>query len=233
MSKLYRITFPDRIKLKWTGCRDGRRGLPRKGEDGFYTSPFLDQELHLYETYCADWWSDLVEDHKEDFVRLNYLKKAIVSTRKKLKEAREKLAIFPPEAEPVRKSGEEDLSDLEVKDRRDAEYQEILAPYCQNVKNLEDQLAQYKNELTQLACALSRAHHQLLMNAEYRLNFTLRRLDIYWDNCLRHNPDLPPVPYVQIKNHARTLYESLYGEAIHRLTLPAPSGEENEHHDVP
>ena len=65
--KIKGLGFWERILLKITGFLDGRRGLPREDENGYWTSPHLDKEVHSYDEFSTRMFGQLQIDKKDDY----------------------------------------------------------------------------------------------------------------------------------------------------------------------
>lgn len=122
--KVNTIGFIEALRLKAAGRRDGAQGLPKETDSGQWDSAYISRERNAYEELCGRVWGSLQIEEEALYAHLEELVDSIAYRQAQLEESRLRLteSIHNAELSAIfRKKGEEKLTDLQVKTRRENE----------------------------------------------------------------------------------------------------------------
>lgn len=232
VGKVKDVSIAEAIRLRREGKRDGAQGLPRKGQDGSWTSPFLSREQNRCEEFCSHMWAMLQLENQEKFALLNELTARIPLTRMQIAALRQELEPEMPDSPfPPRKRGEEELTEDQVRRRRMAERERSLAPRKAELARLEQQLQQDTESFLHLCTQLEQDGNTIRIYLHRVREHSRQRQDIYWNAAMSTHPEwehMPPAADCPVSNRAEEAYWSLHRrlkENAKALKL-IPGGEE-------
>ena len=224
--KRKRVGILEYILLKHAGKKDGRRGLPRKTEEGSWRSPFMDREKNGYAEFCAHTWGSLQIENEERFAELE---KEMDTVRKKEEileeavstlESANKIEFEAGKGAVPRKNGEENLTEAQVLSRRKTEAARRLAPLRSRVTSLENELKEEEDKLFKLYTSITEDENTTRMIC-YRLKeHLLMRMDVYWESALlfhHEGDDMPVLPEQEFSNEAEDKYMQQHRELMERV----------------
>lgn len=201
------------IGLRIRGWVDGARGLPRRVEEQ-WSSPFLSRELNSYEEFCSRMWSMLQLESEGAYIRLNELTASLPLTLARIDQAREELRVISPgEAFSIRKTGEEELSEDQVRARRANERKKELEPMRCRLTGLQNQLREDTREFTTLCCRLAEDDNTTRMAVHRVRDHIRQRMDVYWNAAMSRHSDhyaMPNAPTLSTQLRAEQTYLSLH-----------------------
>lgn len=216
------LNLVELLKLNFLGRRDGRKGLPRTAEDNVWGSPFIDSELQAYEEFCSRTWGGLQIENEDRYARLEELTNILQSKEKLLKDARSELSELIREEnllEPVRKRGEDKLTEAQVKARRYAEREKRMLPIRRKVTCLEGEIETNLEEFAELHSGLLEDDNSTRLICNRVKDHVLMRMDTYWNAALlqhREGNSMPTVPLIDFKNAAEEIYMKPHKELMAR-----------------
>lgn len=217
-----KVGFFETIGLKVTGFFDGRRGFPRQTDDKGWYSPFMNRDVNSYEEFCSHTWGSLQIENEGEYARMEELMDGILRKQSLLMAAREDLAVASRGGsvqEPLRKKGEDKLTDTQVLARRKAEKDKRLAPLKSKVSGLEQELKEAEAALSDLHSKLAEDDNTTRLICHRVREHILMRMDVYWNSALRYHPDstaMPVVPVVELKEEAEEVYLRPHKELMQR-----------------
>ena len=212
------LGFLEKISMKYAGWVDGRKGLLRCGTDEEWRSSVLKQEIDAYEEFCAKQIGHLKLEEEDAFKQMNICFDRVVPLRKKLSDAKKRLA----DAEAVdtnftvRKEGEENLTEVQVTARRSRERNELLQPLRYDVSQCEEKLSETVQEIFARLSQIIESFDSTVKVANRILQHNQRRIDVYWRSAMRHMSELPAVPNVSFSNQAERSFADHYDEVAMR-----------------
>lgn len=219
------IGLLESLKLKVIGRTDGARGLPRQETDGHWTSAFMDRERNAYEEFCSHMWATLQIDNEENYIHLNQLVNSVLQTQLLLKEAKFELAKRKAQEDTVavvRRTGEEKLTDEQVRSRRMAEKLQRLAPLQSRITALEERVETTVAEFSEVYCKLVEDSNTTRITCHRVHDHSLQRLTYYWNAALAKHPDraaMPTVPGMELTFRAEQTFEALHEKVMSRAQL--------------
>ena len=212
------LGFLEKISMKYAGWVDGRKGLLRCGTDGEWRSSVLKQEIDAYEEFCAKQIGHLKLEEEDAFKQMNICFDRVVPLRKKLSDAKKRLA----DAEAVdtnltvRKEGEENLTEVQVAARRSRERNALLQPLRYDVSQCEEKLSATVQEIFDRLSQIKESFDSTVKVTNRILQHNQRRIDVYWRSAMRHMSELPAVPTVSFSNQAERSFADHYYEVAMR-----------------
>ena len=210
------------IGLKIKGFCDGRKGFPRQTDKDNWYSPFMNQEVNSFEEFCSHTWGNLQIENEGEYARLEKLMDGICQKRVLLEAARTDLAVAikrENELGSVRKRGEDNLTDAQVRVRRKAEKDKKLAPVKSKVAGLEQELKDDEETFSDLHSKLGEDDNTTRLICHRVRNHVLMRLDVYWNSALRCHPDgasMPVVSALELEDEAEEAYLRPHKELMKR-----------------
>lgn len=210
--KIRSIGFLEKYSMKYAGWVDGRKGLLRCNEDGMWQSVVLKQEMDSYEEFCAKEFGKLKVEEESEFNQMNILFDKIITLRKKLSDAKERLYTAKMEEFDLneRREGEENLTNMQVTARRSRERSELLQPLQSNVTEYETQLSATVDEIFTRLSQVNESFDSTVKMMNHLLQHSQRRIDIYWRSAMRHVPELPALPDVVFSNVSEQMFAGHY-----------------------
>ena len=206
--KVKQIGFSKARIVHKKGLCDGELGLPRQGESGEWTSPYMQRELSAFREHTKRVWLQVEVDTAELQIQAEKLRQKII----RMKDNRRSISGNLD----VRYTGEEKLDSWIVQGRRRKELYEI-EHLEDNYHEIVQQISEAENA-TRLFCLQIEEH-------------TFGRLCIYWNGCLESNPsaNLPPVPTV-IHSDAETAYMNRHRRSLLPTSIADQNMEEEKNH---
>ena len=223
--KIKGLGFWEKILLKITGFLDGRRGLPREDENGHWTSPHLDKEVHSYDEFSTRMFGQLQIDRKDDYARLSELIDSITCIKTQIQNTKAELdeATNKEEAIPIfRRDGENRLTDAQVVARRSKEQAARLAPIKSRICSLKERLSTEIDEFVRLHNKIIEDNNSTRIVCNRVKNHLLMRLDEYWNSALLSHPDnskMPAIPSIEITARAEAAYLEPHHVLMQRAEL--------------
>lgn len=208
------LGFWEKISMKYAGWVDGRKGLLRCNADGEWQSSVLKQEVDAYEEFCAKQIGCLKLEEQDVFEQMNICFDEVVPLRKKLSDAKKRLA----DAEAVdvdlslRKEGEENLTEIQVVARRSRERNELLHPLKVDVEQYEKQLSDTVRDIFSKLSQVKESFDSTVKITNCILRHSQRKIDVYWRSAMRHIPDLPALPAVAFTNISEQSFADHYNK---------------------
>ena len=214
--KAKKLGLLENLSQQLAGYLDGTRALPRESGDGGWTSPHIDEEIRAYEESASKIWGTLQIEEEEANVQLGELTDSVTAVRKQLEAAREELAAVSAreqEEQPVRKNGEERLTDAQVKARRVNERARRLEPLVKRINELQEAQETAAQEFRKLYSRVAEDENSTRMICNRLKDHTLQRLSVYWNAALKKHPKgsvMPAVPSIEITCQAEEVYKKLH-----------------------
>ena len=210
------LGFIEKLSLRYSGKTDGRKGLIRYTEDG-WQSAFLKQEVDCYEELYAKQMWELKLELEEDFKMIQDKLDQTLSSRKQLLMAKKCLnkACTRECDDQAKKTGEEKLSDVQVRVRRQRERKDFLQQYIVNVEEQELQYASAVRDTFSLLYYIQEKFDTAVKGMEWIMQKKKQRIDVYWRSAMCHMSELPPHPNVTFSR----LSEQAFKDHIAALAL--------------
>ena len=188
----------ERIVLKYNGWKDGRNGFPKADHDGRWSSPRVKQEIDAYEEFCSKVWGSLQIDMERMHQEVEYLIRSIIGMERSLA----RLKGNPPTEKEdedtdhhvIRRAGEEELTDDQVRNRRKREREKETAPYFSQIRELEARIQNAYCELNEITSYIVEASNAVRLISERTMNHTRQRIDIYWNAAIRNSKNKEEIP---------------------------------------
>jgi hypothetical protein len=219
--KLERISIKDRAYQSFCGRRDGKHSIPRLDEKGNVYSPHIDKEIQVFENECSYQYAE----HSRELQKYHRMAEDnlawIEDGARRLKELRRN---NPGEAGEdflkVRKNGEEELTDSQIRERRGREWKRINKDYFEQVHSIESSLSEYYQALIMLRNMITEADNVTELIVERYKYRTAEALNIYWEEVLKFHPKgmaFPVKPDYKLDAVSRDIYKERHekkGNAI-------------------
>ena len=214
-----RLGIGEKISLSHRGKQDAKNGLLRETEKG-WSSPALAGEKAAYEEFCAKTWASHQIAMKKSYEEAGSLKERILRLKEEISEAEaeiEELENVKPEF--YRKFGEDNVSETQVRARREREHDSRVREKVQARKELGRALAQDREELDRIRNRILEADHAVRMICEKAGEHTKLRMAAYWNAAVKKHAEanrIPAVPDLELANDAERVYLSGHKE-FHEL----------------
>lgn len=208
----------EKTSMKFAGWEDGRKKLLRCNADGVWQSSVLKQEVDSYEEFCARQLAGLKVEEEDEFKEMNILFDKVIPLRKKLSDAKNRLHVAMEEEVDLsqRKEGEENLTQLQVTDRRNRERSENLQPLRDDVEQYEKQLSVTVDDIFARLSQVKESFDSTLKITNRLLQHSQRRIDVYWRSAMRHMPELPALPNIVFSNVSEQRFAIHYDKVAAR-----------------
>lgn len=223
IKRVKNVRFLEALKLRKAGRIDGTYGLPKQVDADYWNSTFIDGEANGYEEFCSRMWERLQQRNEGAYVRLEELSNQILQTYSGLEAAKAELsaACYSGKQEGfVRKTGEDKLTDAQVRARRTTEDAKRLEPLKSKVDVLENTLTCAVTEVSMIRSRLQEGENTTRMICYRMKEHILRRIDVYWNAALKTHPDsaeMPVVPEVELTSRGEQAYMRLHESLISRV----------------
>ena len=195
--KKNRLGFFETVTLTAAGFLDGLRELPMVDTEGCWLSPFMVKEKDTYDKFCSSIWTDLQMENKDLYAKaeeaadkMNRLEDALKEARKGLHDA----VCVEDDIEIVRKKGEDQLTEEQVKRRRKQEKMKRFTPLVNKIKDLEEQVGKEMDKLIKIYPKLSEDIETTKMICDCGKEQMKQRLDVYWNAALYKHPNYASMP---------------------------------------
>ena len=206
-NKIKDLGLLEKRRLISIGRSDGSRSLPRKTDDGVYTSPYIEREINSYVEFTYKTYASLQVEIESEFSRLGYLMDSIGRASRELEEISKELEIQKSAAlNKVRKNGESRLTDAQVISRRLSEKAKLLDPIVKRESELKAIIKDEIDEFIKIRAKIIEDNNstRLICNrVRERIN---QRILVYWDAALVKDSKIPVVPAIELKSDAEEVY---------------------------
>ena len=206
-NKIKNLGLLEKRRLISAGRADGARNLPRKTEDGVYTSPYIEREINSYVEFTYKTYASLQVEIESEFSRLGYLMDSIERLSEELEQLRKDLEVQRSTAlNKVRKNGESRLTDSQVISRRLAEKAKMLNPLVNRESEIKSLIKDEVDEFMKIRAKIIEDNNstRLICNrVRERIN---QRILVYWDAALVKDSKIPVVPTIELKSDAEEVY---------------------------
>lgn len=186
------------LRMRLAGRADGRIGLPRKNDDGEWTSVVISREITAYEEYCAKTWGDLQIRLHWAHCRSNVLVEELLRLDEQIEEAMAAMNNVPTLSSDVRKQGEESLSDSQVAARRQRETERARIREKERLTRLRKEYEERFDELSLLHSFIAESGNEVRHICERVMDHTRQRIDVYWRAAFRVHPNNDSMPVVSM-----------------------------------
>lgn len=220
--KIKEVGLLEKSKMKRAGRSDGKRGLPRKCEDGIWTSPFLQKEMHAYDEYATRMWCDCQMLEETEYARLHMLIDSVLQKKEQLRKEMNNLVAAETQEDALctlRKIGESSLTDDQVASRRKRESEKKLAPMRIRISTIECEIDKLCTECSDVYNRMIETHNTTRMVCQETKDHVLQRIAVYWNSMLKKHPDkdkMPVVPTFELTSRSEDAYMSLHERLIHK-----------------
>ena len=216
----------ERLYLKTVGWVDGSKGLPRLDTDGNWLSPHIARELRSFHEFCSYQWGRLQIEKAADYAHLADLMDTFQHYKLELETAIQDLEKATeaemPHLEPIRQTGEEQLSNDQVCARRANEVRKRLAPLEVHVDDLQDKLQSLTRECSALHKQILEENNSVRLVCKRVEDHLKQRLTVYWNSALRRHPEgntMPAAPNISLVCNAEDLYLRPHQALLHQAEL--------------
>lgn len=195
--KKNKLGFLETVQLTVSGYVDGLRELPMVNAEGLWLSPFMVKEKDAYDKFCSSIWTDLQMENKDLYAKAEESADKMHRLEAALKEARKGLhdaVCVEEDVEVVRKTGEDQLTEEQVKRRRKQEKMKRFTPLVNNIKDLEEQVGKEVDKLIKIYPKLSEDIETTKMLCDCGKEHMKQRLDVYWNAALYKHPNHASMP---------------------------------------
>lgn len=197
--------------LEKHGRLDGAKGLPKEDENGFWTSAFIESEIHSCQEKCNMLWGTLQINMEKSYAEMDSIVDKIIKNLKRLAELDETIAANDnSETLRIRKNGEEGLSDSIVMARRKREQEKIIQP----IKTEKNKLILSNDSLFERLSVLrgiaKEATTAVKINTQRLEEHTAQRINAYWNIAFEKHPEkkeMPPVFKLSISCSGEATYK--------------------------
>ncbi len=189
------LGYLESLMMYLKGKADGKVGLPRKTDDGFWESPVLQKELAAYLKQTSLLWGQTQIELQNDYALVG----EYIDTIRRLKKLIKEHELQAPQAIDesfylTRKAAEGNLSDGQVRSRRAAEVTKNNATYHNRMNVLKGELEScYKQLITKHNNILEINQNIRLICEKLRFHLELRR-KAYWNGVLRTHESRDQLP---------------------------------------
>lgn len=217
--KVNTIGFIEALKLRHAGRRDGSLGLPKETDAGQWDSAYINRERDAYEELCGRMWGSLQVEEEGLYAHLEELTNSIAHRQAQLAESRLHLeeSIHNAELSAVfRKKGEEKLTDLQVKTRRENERNKKFTALREFISSLEKSISEDIDMFLELRSRIVEDNNTTRMICNRIKEHIMQRIDIYWNAAYLSHPngeEMPAVPAIVLTFRA----EEVYAESHRKL----------------
>lgn len=196
-AKVTKLSIFEAIKMNIIGQNDGKIGLPRQTETGTWDSPILRKEANAYNESCELEWGGTQMELKHDYAAVG----ALIDKIKRKEQILVQLRLEPPiENDELflceRRCGEENLTDSQVKKRRQGEIIKKNAPYYEKIRIAEEEIRQAYIEIDEKLNHIIEINNGTRMICERLKYHAEQRRDIYWNAAYRKHPSKNEMPVV-------------------------------------
>ena len=206
-NKFKNLGLLEKRRLISVGRADGLRSLPRKTEDGVYTSPYIEREINYYVEFTYKTYASLQVEIESEFSRLGYLMDSISRASEELEQLRKELEDQRSTTlNKVRKNGESRLTDSQVVSRRLAEKAKLLDPLVKRENELKSLIKDEIDEFMKIRAKIIEDNNStrlICSRVRERIN---QRILVYWDAALVKDSKIPVVPTIELKSDAEEVY---------------------------
>ena len=189
---------PGESVLVWLAGRvDGMSGCIREIQPGSWASARLQKEAHAYQEYCARALGRQQIELRRIHARCSSLVDEILALDEQIRQAEANVPSEEPSSPQERKSGEEALTDAQVRARRKREAARAATRSRGVVETLTRQRDERKRELSVLHHFVEEADAAMRLICRCVMDHVNQRIDAYWRAALRAHPQaerLPPAP---------------------------------------
>ena len=203
------LSLKDTLTMRWYGRRDGRSGLPQE-EDGVWTSPRLKQELDAYAQFCARIWGTEQVTLEQVQIQAGSLIDRILHSEAQLESKKRRCPPEPPTGgSNERRTGEEGLSESQIRARRSKEAAKKLTAYHAELKGLESDIRSCVYRLIDLRNRILESNHVARLVCHCMLSCVEQRIDVYWGAALKVHPardKMPTLPVYTVSCDAEAVY---------------------------
>lgn len=222
--KVRKVGVIEKCFLKYAGKSDGKREFPRKTEKGNFTSPFMDREKNGFSEFSADIWGNLQMENESRFAELTKMANIVRRKKESLMEAMRQLdearRFEEGRIDFSRKAGEDDLTEVQIRNRRRAEAGKRLGPLSARVTALKNEFKTEEENLFKLYTAILEDEITTRLICYRVKEHLLMRMDVYWDSAIRFHPegsDMPVVPEMELSNEAEEEYMRQHSDLMEKV----------------
>ena len=184
--------------VKRHGKNDGRKGLPKQTENGLWCSPWMKKDEAAYEESCSKAWGYVQLTLTEEYALIGRLLDQAERIEGEVAELLARKPEEPAESEQThRMEGEEDLSEDQVRRRRNREYARKTAQYNARVEALKGQITETRKKLEEVMNYVLEVCKGTRMCCERVRNHVIQRRNLYWESAYVNHArkaDMPAFP---------------------------------------
>lgn len=181
-----RLSVFEAISLWNTARRDGRAGLPKHDASGLWTSPTVQKEINACNETHGKVFATLRLELEKDYVEAATLSDRILRYEARIDELSLNMpAPMHKEDGCIRKQGEEQLSDAQIKRRRQREYDKLGAAARAELVEVQRKMEDCYEKLVELNNYLLEKNHEATIICEKIRSHTQQRIDYYWNIITR------------------------------------------------
>ena len=180
------------------GKNDGSKGLPKQMQSGMWCSPWMKKDEAAYEESCSKAWGYVQLILTEEYALIGRL---LDQAERIEGEVAELLAQKPEEPsaseQTYRMKGEEDLSEDQVRRRRNREFVRRTARYNARVTELKAQITETRKRLEEVLNYVLEVCKGTRMCCERVRNHVIQRRNLYWESAYANHArkaDMPAFP---------------------------------------
>lgn len=177
------------------GRTDGKKGLPKIGEDGCWKSALLHREIHACQEYCNKLWVKLQINLEKTYAEIDRIIDGIYLNNAEIRMI--EAALLSQEENwdlAERKRGEEKLADSVIYSRRKKELYKATADDRQRLEGLKEDNDKLFEVLRKSRGIVIEATNTTKLMTQKMEEHSRQKIDVYWDAAYENHPEKMMMP---------------------------------------
>jgi len=197
--------------LTQKGKRDGKIGLPRKEENGSWSSPQYNKEARAYYELTAKKWAQTEDENAKLHKEITTLERNISNKQKQLAELENQRPKAPNLAFAY--PSEEGIDPVILQNRRQSEHARAHAQYYSKCQELRTYIEQAQDKVSEYKATIAESENITRLICERAKHRTEQRISAYWYGllCTNKNTSVPVNPIKIEESTAEQVYFSHHG----------------------
>ena len=226
------IGIIERLIVRLYGKADGQHELIRQKEDT-WSSAFINQEHNSLGEHCDKVWGQLQITNAGLLYRLGTLVEKLQEYKIEYEDIDNELAHAEQnglELGAVRKRGEENLPESQIKARRARELVKTLSPLKAKKAGMEEQIRKAFDEAVEIRNLIIENANAARHVCDRITNHTRQRIDTYWRAAMTTHPksaDMPAYIEFEFDSEAEKTYFDHHNELIKEADKELSETEQN------
>lgn len=189
------VSFFETRGMIRAGRVDGKKGLPKPGDEGQWSSSFLRKEIHACQEYCNKLWGILQINLEETYAEIDRIIDSIYMNNAEIYAIESELSDQEKGWNmEERKNGEETLAESVIISRRKREFERATSGRRQRLEELGKENEGFLVKLRKLRGVVVEATTTTKLLTHKMEEHARQRIDVYWDSAYEHHPDRDQMP---------------------------------------